>query len=94
MLATLYAIFGYGFRPRLRSIAITLAVTGIYVIVIAGLNYLLDANYLFLRAKPQAATVLDFFGPWPIYVFGLFGLAILVCFLCYTPIVLARRFSR
>lgn len=94
VLATLYAIFGYGFRPRLRSIAIALSITGGYALIIAPLNYLLDANYLFLRAKPQAPTILGVFGPWPIYLLGYFGLAILVCFLCYAPFALTRRFGR
>ncbi len=94
VLATLYAIFGYGFRPRLRSIAVALGITGGYALIVACLNYLLDTNYLFLRAKPEAPTVLDFLGPSPIYVLGLFGLAILVCVLCYAPFALTRRNNR
>lgn len=94
VLATLYAIFGYGFRPRLRSIAVALGITGGYALIVGCLNYLLDTNYLFLRAKPEVPTVLDLLGPSPIYVLGLFGLAILVCFLCYAPFALTRRNSR
>jgi len=28
------------------------------------------------------------------YLLGLFGLAIVVCFLCYAPFALTRRFGR
>jgi len=91
VVAALYAVFGYGFWPRLRSVGITLLVSIVYAVIIAGVNQLLDTNFLFLRAKPESASVLDLLGPWPIYLFGLFGLAIVICLLCYAPFALARR---
>ena len=86
VVAVLYAVFGWGFRPTLRSV-------GIYTLLIAALNPLLDANYLFLRAKPEGASVLDHLGPWPFYVIGLIGLAVVACLLCYLPFALAARRS-
>jgi hypothetical integral membrane protein (TIGR02206 family) len=91
VVAVFYAVFGYGFWPRLRSVGITLLVSSAYAVIVAGMNQLLDTNFLFLRAKPESASVLDLLGPWPIYLFGLFGLAIVICLLCYAPFALARR---
>jgi hypothetical integral membrane protein (TIGR02206 family) len=91
LLATLYAIFAYHFRPSLGSVARTLAISGVYAVIVSGLNYLLDANYLFLRAKPQGASVLDYLGPWPVYIFGLCALATVISLACYAPFALARR---
>jgi hypothetical integral membrane protein (TIGR02206 family) len=85
VLAVLYAIVGYGFRPTLRSVKRVLIFLGTYTLIIAGLNLVLDANYLFLREKPAGASVLDYMGPWPVYVIALFGLAIALCLLCYLP---------
>lgn len=85
VLAILYGIFGFGFRPTLRSVKRVLIFLGTYTAFIAGVNLLLDANYLFLRQKPEGASVLDFFGPWPVYVIVLIALAIGLCFLCYLP---------
>jgi hypothetical integral membrane protein (TIGR02206 family) len=95
VLAVLYAICGYGFRPTLRSVGITLVFLGIYTLIMAGVNIVLDANYLFLREKPEGASVLDFFGPWPIYVILLIALAIVLCFVLYLPVAwLSRRDAR
>ncbi len=91
VLAVLYGVFGYRFWPRLRSVGMTLAVTAVYALIVAGLNRLLGTNYLFLRAKPETASLLDYLGPWPVYLFGLAGVTVLVCFLCYAPFALARR---
>lgn len=39
-----------------------------YTLVVGSLDHIFGWNYGFLRAKPGAGSVLDFFGPWPIYV--------------------------
>ena len=90
ILAVVYAIAGFHFRPTLRSVAITLLFLAVYTLLIAIINPLLDANYLFLREKPQGASVLDLFGPWPYYLLWEFGIAILLCFLCYLPFAAGR----
>lgn len=91
VLAVIYAIFALGFRPRLSSLFLCLAVTACYAAVMVPVNLLLDANYLFLREKPPGTTVVDLLGPWPVYLFALFGLAALVSTLCYLPFGLAQR---
>ena len=59
----------------------------------AGVNVLLDANYLFLREKPEGASILDALGPWPWYVIWLICLAMVLCFVCYLPFAVHRRIS-
>lgn len=93
VLAVVYAIAAYGFRPRPRSILITLGTVACYAAVIAPLNYVLDSNYLYLRAQPEPATFLALFGPWPYYVFALFGLVFVACGLAYAPFAVARAAS-
>ncbi len=85
LLAVLYCIVFFDFRPTLRSLRKALLFLGIYTLFIAGMNFLLDSNYLFLREKPQGASVLDLFGPWPMYLIALIALAIVLCFICYLP---------
>lgn len=91
VIAVAYAMTAYGFRPRRRSLPVALGVTAAYALAIAPLNLLLDANYLFLRHKPPSPTLFDLFGPWPVYLPVLFGIAALLCVLWWLPF--ARRRS-
>lgn len=40
----------------------------LYTLVVGSLDFLFGWNYGYLREKPSAGSVLDFFGPWPTYV--------------------------
>jgi len=46
------------------------AVLGVVVFTVfsAGVNFLLKANYNYLSAKPEVASILDVMGPWPWYI--------------------------
>lgn len=94
VLAVLYAIAAYRFQLRLKSVYFALTVTAVYTLVVAALNLLLDTNHLFLRAKPEGTSVMDFFGPWPWYVFANAVLAVVLCLIAYAPFPLVRRFKR
>ncbi|HEU0014578.1 MAG TPA: TIGR02206 family membrane protein [Longimicrobium sp.] len=56
---------GMAMLPRLWLLLIA------YAAVIGIVNHRLGANYLFLRHKPRTASLLDWYGPWPVYVFPL-----------------------
>lgn len=40
----------------------------IYSVLVGGLDLLFGWNYGYLVEKPAGASVLDYFGPWPVYV--------------------------
>ena len=93
IVAVLFAIGAYGFRPRLRSIGVTAVVTFAYMGVIALVNLALDTNYLYLCAKPVGASVYDYLGPWPWYLVGITLIGVVICFLCYLPFARVLRRS-
>ncbi len=58
----------------------------------AGLaNVLTGGNYMFLREKPDSATLLDVMGPWPWYVLTGAVLALLLFSLLDLPLARRRR---
>lgn len=90
VIGVLYATWVFGFQPRLRSVGIAIGVTALYAGLMMPLNFLLGMNYLYLRAKPSAPSVLDYMGPWPGYLIGLIILCMAACFLVYLPFPIAR----
>jgi hypothetical integral membrane protein (TIGR02206 family) len=79
-----YAIFVYGFRPTWQSFGRAFLWTNIYVVLVFGINYILGTNFLYLNRKPNVATLLDLFGPWPWYLVG----AEFLCLMMYTLVML------
>lgn len=68
VLAAVGLTFGAGMRPRPSGMWRALGWLNVYAAAVALVNVALDANYLWLRRKPAADTLLDWFGPWPMYL--------------------------
>jgi len=68
VVAAAVVVFGLGRRPRpgapWRCFGATLA----YAAVVAAVNQACGTNFLFLCRKPDQPTLLDAFGPWPVYL--------------------------
>lgn len=90
VLGVVYATVVHRLRPTLRSVAKTVAASIALVIVMTPVNWLLDANYLYLRAKPEGATLIDYMGPWPWYVAVMFAAGAVVALACHAPLALSR----
>ena len=88
-----FATIVMGFRLRPGCVVRVLAATAVYALIIMPLNYLLDSNYLYLRHKPEQATLIDLLGPWPWYILSLALVAVLVAVVLYLPFaaLLKRR---
>jgi len=64
--ASIYDIAIVGFRPQLKDLRTALIADIAYVAVIVPLNIATGWNYGYLgNAKPDVATAVDLFGPWP-----------------------------
>ena len=93
VLLVIHYLVCFELYPTAKSILTAFGWLNIYVLVLMPINYLLDANYFYLIAKPINPSVLDYFGPWPIYilvaellVMGFFAIAML-------PVILVKRFA-
>jgi hypothetical integral membrane protein (TIGR02206 family) len=89
--AALFLVVGLGQWPRPRAIFWVAALTVAYAVFVGLLDAATGADYMYLRAKPASATVLDVMGPWPWYIgsAGLVGIALFV--LLDAPFRILRR---
>ena len=70
-------VVGCGIWPRPGAVWRAFGWTVGYATVVAAVDLVTGANFLWLRAKPSQPTLLDWLGPWPIYLVaaGAIGLA-------------------
>lgn len=83
--AIIFATFIYGFRPKFRSIYKAFVITNVFAFFIGIFNFIFNSNYMFLAHKPETASILDFFGPWPLYIIPLEFITIFLFTLVYVP---------
>lgn len=66
--AAIYLTWGVGIAPDWRSYVTAVVVTLGWMVIVFGVNSVIGSNYGYLNAKPAAASLLDYFGPWPTYL--------------------------
>ncbi len=91
VIATVYMTTIEGFRPTWKSVWKTMLVLNIYVVIVAGINYLLGSNYMYTMGKPATASLLDLMGPWPWYLLTGEIVAIALFSLLYLPFAVPRK---
>ena len=83
VLAVLYALWAYRWRPTLRGLVLSFAAIQIWAGSIYILNSLSGSNYGYLMQKPDAASIFDYFGEH--YILVSQGLALCLFFLLWLP---------
>lgn len=73
-LAGVACLLGLGLRPRRGAWARAWLVTAAYAVPVGLIDWILGANYMWLRASPEG-SVLSLMGPWPFYLLGAAALA-------------------
>jgi hypothetical integral membrane protein (TIGR02206 family) len=66
--AAIYLTWGYGMRPGWRSYRFAVITTLAWGAFTFTFNAIAGTDYGFLNGKPGNASMLDFLGPWPLYV--------------------------
>jgi hypothetical integral membrane protein (TIGR02206 family) len=89
ILAVLYMIIIYDFRPTWDSLRRAFIALNLFTLCVAPINLLLDTNYLFICEKPGSATLLDVLGPWPWYILSLEVVGLLFFMVFYSPYAIA-----
>ncbi len=87
----LFVIFVFDFRPTWKSLGKAFLWVNIYFLFVSGVNAVLGTNFMYLRRKPNVATMLDLFGDWPWYILGGELLALILFALVMLPFVFLKR---
>jgi hypothetical integral membrane protein (TIGR02206 family) len=66
--AALMLVFALGLRPSPGAPLRVFGITAAWAAFVGLVNLALGTNFMYLRAKPLAATALDHMGPWPVYI--------------------------
>jgi hypothetical integral membrane protein (TIGR02206 family) len=93
LIVIFYTTIVFGMRPKFKSIFKSFFALQVYLLLIIGINYMLDANYFYLNEKPKSASILDFLGEWPVYI--IVGQLILIPYfmIIYLPFYFTNKYS-
>jgi hypothetical integral membrane protein (TIGR02206 family) len=91
IIAVFYSVFGLQMKPRPFSVIRIFLVSQIYLCTAMIVNHIFNKNYGYLSSKPGSATMLDYLGDWPWYIFSLEAVALLLFALLYLPFYIGNR---
>jgi len=80
-----YSFYVLGFRYTFRDVVRSALGLNVVAAIIYPINYFLDANYLYLNAKPPPGTIYDLLGPWPWYIMSLEGVMLILFSIVLIP---------
>jgi hypothetical integral membrane protein (TIGR02206 family) len=86
VIATILALLWSGSAaPRAGSVWRVFGALNAYAAVIGIFDAVFQTNYMYLARKPEGASVLDYLGPWPVYVIGGETIALVLFWLLWLP---------
>jgi hypothetical integral membrane protein (TIGR02206 family) len=87
----LYLVWSGQASPRPWSVARAMIGVNVLAALVGPFDYLYKTNYFYLRSKPANPSLLDFLGPWPIYIAGTEAVALVLFLLLYLPVRQKRK---
>ncbi len=92
--AVLFLVLAGRLRPRPGAWWRVFLWVNAYAALVALFDWRFGTNYMYLRAKPASATLLDALGPWPWYVLAAEPVALALLWLLHLPFREARGAPR
>ena len=91
VVGVLYATWGLGMRPTPGGLFRAFIILNVFAVAVGIINLLLGSNYMYLSRPPWGTVSPFFFAPWPWYIPILDVVALVLFFVVYLPVHLARR---
>lgn len=94
LLAAIFLTIGLRITPRPGAPVRVFLATIAFTAVVGVADVVTNGNYMFLRVKPAAGSLLNFMGPWPWYIGSGLVLAVIFLTILNAPFWWARRRQR
>lgn len=85
VVGALFLVWSGLVRPRPGSVKRAMIAVNLYALAVGAFDATFKTDYMYLRAKPRQASLLDFLGPWPWYILAAEPVALGVFLLLYLP---------
>lgn len=85
IISVVYMTAVEGFRPTWKSLGWIFIVMNVYWIFCGWVNRQIGSNYLYTQRKLPTPSLLDYLGPYPLYLIWMEVIGLLLCGLLYLP---------
>lgn len=91
VLIPVYYVIVLGVRIKKRDVWNAFWLANGYVVFSLIVNYAFDSNYMYTMRKPPVTTLLSYMGEWPIYLFSVQLLGLVLFWVAYLPFMFIKR---
>jgi len=81
----LFIAIVWGFKLTQKDLWQSFLLLQVYIVAIFLINKAIGANYVYVVDKPPTVSVLDYFGPWPVYLLVGEAIFLFLSFMVYLP---------
>lgn len=91
IIVPIYYLIVFRLKIEFKDLKNAFWVANGFLVITFFLNIILDSNYMYSKAKPESASILDYMGPWPIYLVSTQLLALFLFSILYLPFFIKSK---